>query len=165
MKQLLLVRHAKSDWDNPDLKDFDKPLNKRGSVNAPEMAERLFKKNIIPQQLVSSPALRAISTAQSFAKIWGVPESDIQQQTSIYEASFTILLNVINNLDGRFDFVALFGHNPGLTNLVAHLSDQGVYNIPTCGVVLLEFDFDSWKYISGSTGQLVLFDYPKNPNI
>ena len=71
-KQLLLVRHAKSDWDNPKLSDFDRPLNSRGEKNAPEMAKRLLKKGLIPQQIVSSPAVRAITTARYFKKSLGL---------------------------------------------------------------------------------------------
>ncbi|TZF82687.1 histidine phosphatase family protein [Pedobacter sp. BS3] len=162
MKKLLIIRHAKSDWDNMELSDFDRPLNHRGEKNAPEMAQRLLKKHIIPQHLVSSPALRAISTARYFADILGINPEEIQQEKAIYEASFTILLNLINTFDNRFDFIALFGHNPAVTNLVYHLSGKQVYNMPTCSMALIEFPFDEWEYISGNTGDLLWFDFPKS---
>ncbi|WP_374163365.1 histidine phosphatase family protein [Arcticibacter sp. MXS-1] len=162
MKRLLLVRHAKSDWENRELKDFDRPLNKRGNKNAPEMARRLLKKDLIPQLLVSSPALRALTTAEYFAEEMGIDKSSIVKRPEIYEASSSTLLSVINSLDNRYGFVALFGHNPGLTNLAVNLCNCDVYNIPTCGVMLINFPFDDWQMISYWTGDQKLYDFPKN---
>lgn len=161
MKQLLIVRHAKSDWDEPNLTDFERPLNKRGHKNAPEMAHRLHKKKLIPEQLVTSPAKRALTTAEYFAEEFGIKKSAIVKESMIYEASSATLLRVINNLENKYDFIALFGHNPGITNLVTNLCDADIINIPTCGVTLLEFPFNDWKMISEGTGKLELYDYPK----
>lgn len=160
-KQLLLIRHAKSDWGNAGLDDFDRPLNKRGKANAPEMAERLAKQKIVPELIVSSPALRALITAKFFAETWEIPAKSIQLAPSIYEASVKTLLSVINNLPHQYDFIAMFGHNPGLTDLVNYF-DVVVDNMPTCSVVYLEFPFDDWKMISAATGKVLLFDYPKS---
>jgi len=159
-KQLLLVRHGKSDWGNLDLKDFDRPLNKRGKENAPEMAERLVQRGFRFDLIVSSPAKRAKSTAKFFAEAYQV--DDIQYEESIYEANTTALLKVINGLDDSADTVIMFGHNPGFTDLANELSDADIYNIPTAGMVLMSFPFDSWKMVSRGTGELVFFDYPKN---
>ncbi|MCX3263250.1 SixA phosphatase family protein [Pedobacter agri] len=159
-KQLLLVRHGKSDWGNLDLKDFDRPLNKRGKENAPEMAERLVQRGFKFDLIVSSPAKRAKSTAKFFAEAYQV--NDIQYEESIYEANTTALLKVINGLDDSSDTVIMFGHNPGFTDLANELSDADIYNIPTAGMVLMSFPFDSWKMVSRGTGELVFFDYPKN---
>ena len=161
MKQLIIVRHAKSDWENPDLRDFDRPLNKRGKTNAPEMAHRLVKKQIKPELIVSSTALRALTTAKFFADTWQMPLADIQGQPSIYEASVNTLLKVINNFDNKYNMIAMFGHNPGLTDLVYYL-DGHIYEMPTCSVVILEFPFDDWAMISEGTAKVVLFDYPKS---
>lgn len=160
MKQLIIVRHAKSDWGNPDLRDFDRPLNKRGKTNAPEMAHRLVKKQIKPELIVSSTALRALTTAKFFADTWQMPLADIQEQPNIYEASVNTLLKVINNFDNKYNMIAMFGHNPGLTDLVYYL-DGHIYEMPTCSVVILEFPFDDWAMISEGTAKVVLFDYPK----
>ncbi|MBC7913981.1 MAG: histidine phosphatase family protein, partial [Pyrinomonadaceae bacterium] len=105
MKQLLIVRHAKSDWNTDASSDFDRPLNKRGARDAPEMAERLLKKHIIPQLIVSSPALRALTTAKYFADVFNIDKKLIQTEPSIYEASATTLLSVVNKLDNRFNLV------------------------------------------------------------
>ncbi|MGO4877519.1 histidine phosphatase family protein [Pedobacter sp. AJM] len=159
-KQLLLVRHGKSDWGNLDLKDFDRPLNKRGKENAPEMAERLLKKGFKFDLMVSSPAKRAKSTAKFFAEAYQFDQ--VQFEASIYEANTQALLKVINSLDDDANTVIMFGHNPGFTDLANALSDADIYNIPTAGMVLISFPFDSWAMVSKGTGDLVFFDYPKN---
>ncbi|TCD10586.1 histidine phosphatase family protein [Pedobacter frigidisoli] len=159
-KQLLLVRHGKSDWGNIDLKDFDRPLNKRGKENAPEMAERLVNRGFKFDLMLSSPAKRAKSTAKFFAEAYQV--DDINYEESIYEADTNTLLKVVNSLDDAADTVIMFGHNPGFTDFANELSDADVYNIPTAGMVLMNFPFDSWKMVSRGTGELVFFDYPKN---
>ncbi|TKC65500.1 histidine phosphatase family protein [Pedobacter hiemivivus] len=164
MKQLLLVRHGKSEWGNAHLADFDRPLNPRGHRNAPEMAARLLQKNLVPQQLVSSPALRAITTAKHFAQAWKKSTEQIKEDPSIYEANVKTLLKVINNFKNKHDYIAVFGHNPGFTDLVNYLSDADIYNIPTCGTVLIEFEVDDWALVSHHTGKLLQFDYPKSPN-
>lgn len=161
-KQLLLIRHAKSDWSNGSLKDFDRPLNKRGLKNAPEMADRLIKLNIKPDLMVSSTALRALKTAKLFAEKWKIDQQHIKLEPAIYEASESTLLKVINNFDDQYETIALFGHNPGITDLANLLSNGHIYNMPTCSVVIITFEFDSWQLISSNTGNVALFDYPKN---
>lgn len=162
MKQLLLVRHAKSDWNNSELSDFERPLNKRGERDAPEMAARMLDKHIIPQAIISSPALRAITTAKYFADTFNIDESLIIKEEQIYEASSNTLLNIVNQTDNKYNFVALFGHNPGLTTLAIALCDTQVYDIPTCGLILIEFPFEDWKMVSKDTGIQKLYDFPKN---
>lgn len=159
-KKLLLVRHAKSDWGNPTLKDFDRPLNKRGKENAPEMAIRLKNRGLKIDLLLSSPAKRAKSTAKFFAKTLGFAE--IQFESSVYEANSTTLLNVVNQINNTADTAVIFGHNPGLTDLTNLLSHADIYNIPTAGMVLIKFPVEQWALVSAGTGDLIFFDYPKN---
>lgn len=161
-KSLLLIRHAKSSWDNLVLADFERPLNERGERNAPEMAERLINNNIVPHQLVSSPARRAISTAKIFADKMQINHSEIIQMTEIYEAHCQNLLQIVNNLDNFSDFTALFGHNPGLSDLANYLCAEANIYLPTCGIILLKFPFDNWEMISHNTAELVFYDFPKN---
>ena len=161
-KQLLLVRHGKSDLGDSNLSDFDRPLNARGHRNAPEMAKRILAKDQVPQLIVSSPALRAITTAMHFAQIWNIPADQIQQEPSIYEANTRALLGVVNKLGDEYGKVVLFGHNPGLTELANYLSDANIYNLPTCGTVLMSFDLDHWAEVSSDSGTLLDFDYPKS---
>ena len=160
-KKLLLVRHAKSDWNNLNLADFDRPLNERGQKNAPEMAKRLMKNGIIPELLVSSPALRALTTAELFAQELQYERSEIVRVPGIYEARTATLLGIINNFDNRYNFVALFGHNPGISHLAGYLSDANFHEMPTCGMVLIKFPFDDWGLVSADTGEVKLYDYPK----
>ncbi|WP_256004813.1 MULTISPECIES: SixA phosphatase family protein [Pedobacter] len=161
-KNLLLVRHGKSDWGNEFLSDFDRPLNPRGHDNAPMMARRLLSKGYIPDLIVSSPALRALSTAKHFAQVWEIPFSSILLKEDIYEASVPALLNVVNELGEDFSKVALFGHNPGLTDFVNYLTDANLYSLPTCGVAQISFPAEQWAEISRNSGSLVFADYPKN---
>jgi phosphohistidine phosphatase len=159
MKKLMLVRHAKSGWDNPILTDFERPLSHRGEKDAPHMAERLIKKHLVPQYLLSSPALRAKTTAGIFAKQFKLAEP--KYNPAIYEATYMTLLSVVNSLPDEYDFVALFGHNPGLSQLIYYLTDQ-LYDMPTCGVVIIDFDNTSWKMVSSGAGTIQYNDYPKN---
>ena len=161
-KRLLLIRHAKSDWGNPSVRDFDRPLNKRGHAAAPEMAQRMVNQNIHPDLMVSSPALRALTTAKYFAKEWKIAENNIETDKNIYEAGIKNLLNVVNHFDNHYDTIALFGHNPGLTDFANYLSNVNIYNMPTCSIVMLEFPFEEWNLVSGSTAKVLLFDYPKS---
>lgn len=160
-KKLLIIRHAKSDWGNADLKDFDRPLNHRGKKDAPEMAKRLINKGIKPDFIISSPALRAISTCKIISEKLEFKDK-IYIEPDIYEATYNTLLRLINGFNNDHNFVALFGHNNGITDLAIHLSDADIYDIPTCGMVLIEFPFDDWNMISKGTGEVLFYDYPKN---
>jgi len=163
MKQLLLIRHGKSDWkDSHITSDFDRPLNHRGHKNAPAMAEKILKKGLVPQHIVSSPAIRAWSTAKHFAEVWNFKTGDLQAESAIYEANTTALLKIVNGFSNNIDSIAMFGHNPGFTDFANYLADADLYNIPTAGVVVLRFDTDDWAEIGHHTGTMLLFDFPKN---
>lgn len=162
MKQLLLVRHGKSDWGNQHISDFERPLNPRGLRNAPEMARRILDSDQVPDLIISSPALRAITTATHFTQVWSKPAGQIKQEKRIYEANVKTLLDLVNKVDNTYQRVAIFGHNPGFTDFANYLSDADIYNIPTCGTVLIEFPFEDWQQVSHHTGSLLKFDYPKS---
>lgn len=161
MKTLFLIRHAKSSWDNPSLKDFDRPLNKRGFRDAPFMARMLAKKMSAPDKLVSSPAKRAFTTATYFAEAFGIHGDDIHQDVAIYEAYTTELLYIINRLDPSWDTVCLFGHNPGFTNLANQFTDEVIPNIPTCGIVQISGAIKDWQDFRPDKVALRAFYYPK----
>lgn len=164
MKRLTLVRHAKSSWKDRSLRDFDRPLNKRGKHDAPMMGERLAKAKVKPDLIVSSPAQRALKTARVIADAIGYPRKQISEQKSIYEASHAALLELVQRFDDTFQHVMLFGHNPAFTYLANSLIREHIENVPTCGIVCIDFDVSSWADIGSDKGQLVFFDYPKNPN-
>ena len=161
MKTLYLCRHAKSSWADPGVDDHDRPLNERGMRNAPYMAN-VFKERGEPLDvLVSSTANRALTTARFFAEALFIPRNAIVQDRSIYLAERSTLVQVVNGLSPKVDRAMLFGHNPGFTILLDHLSDAGVDNLPTCGLVRIDFALDNWEHIGKNSGTLVWFDYPK----
>jgi phosphohistidine phosphatase len=144
MKTLFLIRHAKSSWDNPSLDDFDRPLNKRGLKDAPFMAALIEAKNFIPDKIVSSPANRAITTAMYFGKAFNIPSERILLNEEIYEAYPDTLSRIIHRFEDNWDTVFLFGHNPGFTELANRFSSAFISNIPTCGVVRIMANIDTW---------------------
>jgi phosphohistidine phosphatase len=161
-KELLLVRHAKSSWDDPYLDDHDRPLNERGLRNAPEMGKRLQGLGIRPDTWISSTALRAITTAEILAKKVGFPREKIQRTKDLYHASASELQGFIAGLDDAFGSAILFGHNPGMTSLVSNLYGLPIGNMPTCGVVHLQFNDDNWSAVSSAPPARAYFDFPKN---
>jgi len=161
-KELLLVRHAKSSWDDPYLDDHDRPLNERGLQNAPEMGKRLQGLSIRPEVWISSTALRAITTAEIIAEQVGFPQDQIPRTKDLYHASATELQEIISELDDQIDSVVFFGHNPGVTSLVANLYGLPIDNVPTCGVVHLQFNENTWTAVSSAPPARAYFDFPKN---
>lgn len=158
MKILYLVRHAKSSWADPHLADIDRPLNGRGKKNVPEMGQRLRKKNILPDLLLASPANRALTTAKKIAKEIGYAENDIKTSERIYHSGSEELLHVVQGQSDSIDSLMLFGHNPGFTWFANSLSGEHIDNIPTCGVVSIEFDIEHWTEVNSGKGRLSFFD-------
>lgn len=163
MKTLYLVRHAKSSWDNPALKDFDRPLNSRGQKDAPNMGKRLATKKVAPDLLLSSPANRAYTTASIIAQHLHYPPDDIKTDETIFHADLRELLEVLSSQDGKIESLMLFGHNPGFTDLANFLTEEDIENIPTCGVLAISFEIKDWKTIGETSGQVLFYDYPKKP--
>ena len=161
-KELFLVRHAKSSWDDPTISDHDRPLNERGYRNAPEMGRRLSDRGVSPDALISSTALRARTTARIIADSLGWPEERVVLDRALYHASATELQEYIGGLNDAHTSVMLFGHNPGMTSLVSHLFGLALDNLPTCGVVYLQFSAESWADASGSIPSEATLDFPKN---
>lgn len=161
MKTLVLVRHAKSSWKDPGLADRDRPLNPRGRRDAPEMGRRLAARGASPDRILTSPALRAATTAAVIAEAVGYPQREIVEDERLYGAGSEEILEVIRGVEDRFDRVFLLGHNPGLTDLVNELSDEPIRNVPTCGVVKFRIAGKSWSDVGRDTAVRVDFDYPK----
>lgn len=160
MKLLYLVRHAKSSWDNPGLRDFDRPLNKRGKRDAPNMGHRLALMKVAPEVLLSSPASRAYTTATIIASAINYSQKDIKTEETIYHADKAELLEVIKKQNNNINSIMLFGHNPGFTNLANYLAGADIDNIPTCGIVAIRFDVSDWTLIN-KNGEMLFFEYPK----
>lgn len=162
MKQLIIVRHAKSDWGSEGLKDIDRPLNERGYMDANAMSEWFFAKHEVPKKFITSDATRALSTAFLFARAMDFPTAEIVIEPKIYESDTNTLKQVIASIDNSLEYVILFGHNPGLTNLVNELaSDLFFDNIPTCGMVSLMFDVKNWKDVVTGKGKVTFHQFPK----
>ncbi|MFA6190829.1 MAG: histidine phosphatase family protein [Sulfurimonas sp.] len=159
MKKLYIIRHAKSSWEETSLSDFERPLNKRGRADAPFMGSKLKEKKVIPDLIFSSPALRAKTTAEIIAKKVEF-KKEIVFDENIYESSVSELHKIVSEIDDKNRVVFLFGHNPSLNMLAQNYLDFNE-NIPTCGVVEIEFDCDSWSEISAENARFVSFDYPK----
>src|ERR1700687_471476 len=117
MKTLFLIRHAKSSWGDTALPDKDRPLDDRGRQDAPKMGKRLAKRDVKPDLVVSSPALRALTTAQLIAEAAGYKRKDIVVDDRLYASNSDDLLAVIRELDKKLDCVMLVGHNPEFTDL------------------------------------------------
>lgn len=160
MKELILIRHAKSSWKDSSLDDFDRPLNKRGKENAPFMAKRLKEKGLNPDLIISSPSLRTKLTLEYFLKEFNY-KKDVVFENSIYEAPYENLLNVIKNVPNSVNQLFFIGHNPGLNDLSDFLLGEFYENIPTSGVLKIVFYTDSWKEISKNNSKLEFFEYPK----
>ncbi|MFK7899699.1 MAG: histidine phosphatase family protein [Cyclobacteriaceae bacterium] len=161
MKTLYLVRHAKSDWGDVSLKDFDRPLNARGYGDAPAMGKYLKSKEEVPEFIVASPSLRTTSTAHILSEQLGKDAQQIHFNDSIYEASVRELLNAVNALDDQYNSVMLIGHNPASTYLAEYLTNEEIGNMPTCSVVKIVFDLKRWEEISQNTGSSEFFITPK----
>jgi len=162
VRNLILVRHAKSDWSVPGLKDFDRELNARGSNDAPRMGRKLYEMDVRPDLIISSPAMRAKQTAEFIAEQIRHDFDKILFNPDVYEASVRSLLSIINDIPDEHQKVMIIGHNPTFTYIAEYLTKKPFDNIPTCGMVDIEFSFSSWKEVSGDTGNLKWFIYPKS---
>jgi phosphohistidine phosphatase len=161
-KILLIVRHAKSSWDITSLNDFERPLNDRGKKDAPTMARRLLDKKIMVDAFVSSPAKRAKKTAELFCSAYGKPEDQITFISKLYHAPAEVFYEVIEDLDDSFSKVAIFSHNPGITDFVNTLIESvHIDNLPTCGVFAIQVQTQKWRDFKKAKKELLFFDYPK----
>ncbi|MDJ0828812.1 MAG: histidine phosphatase family protein [Desulfobacterales bacterium] len=161
MKTLTFVRHAKSSWKFPELADRDRPLNKRGKRDAPNMGKRLALRNFAPDVIISSPAVRALKTAKIIAKAIGYPKKKIVVEPQFYGAGSEQFLQIIRGFENHVDWVMCTGHNPTLTSLANRLYPEPIENVPTCGIVEVAFDTDSWSDIDQLEPIKFDFDYPK----
>ncbi len=161
MRRLTLIRHAKSSWDYAELSDFERPLNARGRRDAASMAQRLAPELERPLRLISSPALRAITTAHVFAAALGLPNIHIRLEPRIYEATRTALLGLVRECDDADRHILLFGHNPGFSELAQLLAPAPFGEMPTCAVATLAFDVPHWRELRHGGGVLQRYEYPK----
>lgn len=161
MKHLLLIRHAKSSWENFSVKDFDRPLNDRGKRDAPEMAKRLVEKGIKIDAFISSPAKRAKKTATYFVEAYAQSVEAIVFKEELYLATPAVFFNVICNLSTSADTVAIFSHNEGITDFANQLTNARIDNFPTCGIFGVKVHTNSWWEFKAAEKEFWFFNYPK----
>ncbi len=161
MKHILFVRHAKSDWSDGSLSDFDRPLNRRGLHDAPLMARHLKKVECIPTYILSSPANRALSTAKIFASEFGIADSAIKRDETLYESFTAQLIGAIASIPDEHEVAAIFSHNPATTSAIAQFSEEYISNVPTCGIGVISFEGNHWADLTTGNAKLTQLLLPK----
>jgi phosphohistidine phosphatase len=164
MKKLLMGRHAKSAWDDPFLDDHKRPLAPRGLRDSPIMAQRLKRKNILPDFILSSDAKRAQTTALITAENLHFPKNKITFTPKLYHATALSILAEIQKIPNTVQILFIFGHNPGFNDLIGLLGGK-IDNLPTCGQFGFTFEVDSWKAIAQENATFWFFDYPKRRSV
>jgi phosphohistidine phosphatase len=162
MKTLYLVRHAKSDWENENISDINRPLNERGYKDAHAMSLKLKEVIATPEVFISSPAIRAITTCLIFAGHFNVDPKKINIESTLYETPLKEYLKIIQSLDKKYQTAILFAHNPTITELCNTLTKPFTDGMPTCGIAGITFNLDKWEDIKKKSGDLELYDFPKN---
>lgn len=170
MKRLTLLRHAKSDWDDPVARDFDRPLNRRGEKAALLMGQFARTRAMAFDMLVASPAVRVVQTLETFFAGYG-QVLDAHWDRRIYLASSPILFDVVRDLPDNADSVLLTGHNPGMEELILDLvADNGAsplredveVKFPTASIAVLDLAIDSWGQASENIATLASFTRPRD---
>ncbi|QOG12287.1 SixA phosphatase family protein [Arcobacter sp. FWKO B] len=161
MKKLYLIRHSKSSWDNPSLDDFNRPLNSRGKKDRYLMAQYLKDNKIHPDLVLCSPALRTKKSLKAYKELLDIKESIIVFDDKLYETTSDILINSIHTINNAYNNVFLIAHNPSLNDFVNNFIPDFYDNIPTSGIVGLEFSCERWDMIDSTNCSLFLFTYPK----
>ena len=164
MKILTIVRHAKSSWKDTSLSDKKRPLNGRGERDAPEMGRRILEHGIRPSLIVSSPAVRAWTTAKAVADAINYPREFLHKEDALYLASLNEILDVVIAQENGFNNLMMFGHNPGFTDFANFLVPGLTNNLPTAGVVSVEIDQDDWNLYEQPRTRLLVHDWPKKPH-
>lgn len=160
MKQLTLLRHAKAVGNDATLPDIERPLSARGTEDIARMSLWLREKHLAPDQILSSPATRAKSTAEGLLTVIGETEK-LEFRDDIYLAEFDALLDLVRNLDDACQHVLLVGHNPGFTELWNYLSMVRIGTIPTCGAFSLALPVSSWREVGAELGRPLFMAGPR----
>lgn len=164
MKTLVLLRHGKSSWENPALRDFDRPLTPRGRSAAELMGEELHRRGLHFDLVLASPARRATETLQLFERAFG-EDLNIRFDDDVYAASWRTLLKIVQRTERKVGSLLIVGHNPGLQNLAVELAGKDEAGMgshfPTGTTALLGLAVKGWKDVQPGTGTLDLFLKPK----
>lgn len=163
MKNLYLIRHAKSDWSDESISDFERGLNKRGKKAIITMANALKEKKVMPDLILSSSAKRARLTAKGLAKEIGYT-GKIKYSDVLYMADPLDVVSMIKEIKDKYDDVCIVGHNPETTELAEMMLDDYIDNVPTLGIVALELPIKHWQTFKPEKVKLNFFIYPKMYN-
>jgi phosphohistidine phosphatase len=161
VKDVCFVRHAKSSWDHPGLRDYDRPLEARGLRDAPAMASRMRDMNLVADYIITSGANRALTTARFFQKEFNLPEARFVIQDRLYEAAMETVFDVLRTAPDDARYVYVFGHNPTFTWVANSLAGVHIDNVPTCGVVHAQMITHTWKKFKPEHAGFIGFHYPK----
>lgn len=164
MKQVLIIRHAKSSWAEIGQRDFDRPLNERGIRDAPAMAHRLKQSNIKIDLFISSTAHRALSTAKLMMQEMKMEEIPLIEMPELYHAPPSVILSSIQQCEENYHTIAVVCHNPGITEFANMIQGLSIDNVPTCGVLALNTEIKEWKQVLIENLVFDFFDYPKRGN-
>lgn len=162
MLRLTLIRHAKAEPARHGQEDWDRLLDTRGVRDAHEMARRLKETAPKPNKIITSPAVRALTTAAIMGRELGFSASKVVQDERLYLASPKVMLGVVHELGEGARHLVVVGHNPGITEFADQLSsERSLDHMPTCALYRLEFDVKDWSELAWATGVNAEFDYPK----
>ena len=160
-KTLIIMRHAKSSWDNPGLADYDRPLNKRGLRDASRMAQWLSESELIPDQVIASAACRANQTASIVTNELAL-ETDILETRDLYLSDYDAYLEQVSYLPNNVETVLVIGHNPTMESLVYLLSGESV-SMPTAAIAVIQLPIDTWSdQVTSASANLVKHVFPKS---
>ncbi|MHC2991476.1 phosphohistidine phosphatase [Pontibacter sp. HJ8] len=162
MKTLYILRHAKSSWKFEELSDHDRPLNKRGRTDAPLIGQELAANNVKPELILSSPAVRALTTATLVGRELGYDADDIVVDERIYGASADELLDITREVPAEIDSMMIVGHNESISEFANLLSPKHITSMPTAGVVALRFDCESWYDIRKDNAETLFIETPQD---
>ncbi|MEO6902144.1 MAG: histidine phosphatase family protein [Bacteroidia bacterium] len=161
MKTIYFIRHAKSDWSNTGLTDFDRPLNLRGYTDAHKMSLSMKEQAIFPELIITSPAIRAISTAMIFAENLDFNFSKITINKKLYASTVNEYVDCVKKINNQINTAFLFGHNPSISDCVNSFTTAFTGELSTCAMVGLEFKVEDWENISSKNGSFSYYNYPK----
>ena len=160
-KTLIIMRHAKSSWDDPGLADYDRPLNKRGLRDASRMAQWLSESELIPDQVIASAACRANQTASIVTNELAL-ETDILETRDLYLSDYDAYLEQVSYLPNNVETVLVIGHNPTMESLVYLLSGESV-SMPTAAIAVIQLPIDTWSdQVTSASANLVKHVFPKS---
>ena len=161
-KDLYIVRHGKAVSDYFEISDIDRPLKEKGIADGLNMANRLLSKDIMPDKIMSSSAVRAFHSASIFCRAFDISVEKIQIKEQLYLSGTSTLLDIIVNTENSVKSLMIFGHNPTFTDLANYFLNNTIDNLPTNGIVGIRFKTELWSEINQKTVESSFFDYPKN---